>query len=220
MKINESALKHLIKSKGMTVESFGDKLGMKRQNVYHLMLRKYIKQPVVDKISMILSVDKKEFLEPDVINKNMTHETVAEPSSPYSKGNIIFVPLHAQGGFLNGYANKVYTDQLECFFLPGITGEHFAFEIAGMSMYKPGDERSAKTGDIIISKLIDGPEYFIRNKGYILQTIDGILYKVFDKITKEDGNFISLADGYDHHKIHLKKIKRAYFVDFIIKKPY
>lgn len=135
-------------------------------------------------------------------------------------GNIIRVPLHAVGGFLQGYKKKVYVDSLEHYSLSGIHGEHYDFEIEGMSMYKKDDERSAKPGDRVLCIRKEGFEDLAKNKGYVLQTIDGICYKIFDQIKGETAHFKSLNEDYDPLSFHLKEIKVIYFVDFILKKPY
>jgi hypothetical protein len=137
---------------------------------------------------------------------------------PKFKPNIIYVPLYAFGGFMTGYRDTIFIDSLERFSLPGVSGEHYAFEISGMSMYKSGEELSASPGDIAISRPVDGFNYLMKGKGYILQTVEGILYKIFDKLDDKLAHFHSLNPDYDGHKIPLKEIKRLYFVNFILKK--
>lgn len=134
------------------------------------------------------------------------------------KGNIVYVPLYAFGGFMNGYRDTVFIDSLERFSLPGISGEHFAFEIAGMSMYKTGEELCASPGDVAISRPIEGFNYLMKGKGYIVQSVEGILYKIFDKCDEKFAYFHSLNKEYDGQKIPFKDIKKLYFVNFILKK--
>lgn len=74
MRISEPALKKLIKNKGMTIKSFGAKLGMTRQGAYHLMIRKSVKQDLIDKICTVLSVDKKEFLIPENVTPEISEK--------------------------------------------------------------------------------------------------------------------------------------------------
>lgn len=137
---------------------------------------------------------------------------------PIKQGNIVFVPLHAYGGFLGGYRDTIFIESLEHFRLPGVMGEHYAFEIGGMSMYKAGDERSAAPGDIAISRPVEELKHLLKGKGYILQTIDGIIYKIFDTIKGEKAHFLSLNTDYDGCELALREIKKAYFVNFILKK--
>jgi len=216
VKISEPDLKHLIKSKGFTLDDFAKQLDITRQGLYHLMMRPYVKPATIEKICKVLSVDKEEFLEPEKVKQNVNENVTRETS----KGNIVFVPVTAQGGFLAGYRSPIFIQSLEHFRLPGVTGEHYAFEISGMSMYKPDDEKSAKTGDIAISRPVEQATHMSKGKGYILQAIDGILYKEFDKIENNVGYFNSINPEYDGHELPLKSIKKIYFVDFILKKSY
>lgn len=209
MKISEENLKRLIKDKGMTIESFAKKIGMTRQGLYYTLLRNDANQELIRKMCTVLSVDKSEFTIKESKENDVTRETT---------GNIIYVPLYAYGGFLGGYRNIVFIDQLEHFRLPGVIGEHYAFEIGGFSMMKPGDERSATPGDIAISRIVEDFKHLLKGKGYILQTVDGILYKIFEKMVGEKAYFISLNEEYEGHEIPLKDIKGLYFVDFILKK--
>lgn len=141
---------------------------------------------------------------------HLASERIPEYSRP---GNIIYVPLVAYGGFLQGYANKVYLDSLQRFTLPGITGEHYSFEVDGMSMYD-----MAAPGDYAIAKPEEKLEYMIKGKPYVLQTIDGILIKIFDKITGDQAHFHSFNKDYDGVALPMKSIKRVYFVSRILKK--
>lgn len=137
-----------------------------------------------------------------------------------TRGNIIRVPLHAVAGFLHGYRNKVYVDMLEHYSMPGYVGEFWDFEVEGMSMYYPGDERSAKPGDRLITIKKDGIHDLAKGKGYVVQVIDGLCYKIFEKIKDERAFFISLNPESDNIDFHLKEIKGLYFVKNIIKNPY
>lgn len=137
-----------------------------------------------------------------------------------TKGNIIRVPLHAIGGFLQGYRNRVYVDMLEHYSLPGYSGEFWDFEVEGMSMYCPGDERSAKPGDRLLTIKKDGINDLSKGKGYVVQVIDGLCYKVFDKIKDDKAYFISINPESKNIDFHLKEIKGIYFVKNIIKNPY
>lgn len=207
-------LKRLLKERDITQKQFADKMGLSRIYFHSLLNKKKLSKLYLDKIKKHLGTD-------------LNYETefygnaVSESQEEYKfRGNITYVPIHAQGGFLIGYESKVYVDQLTHFFIPGVIGEHYAIEISGMSMYKGDDERSAKSGDLAICKPIESLNSFTRERGYILQTVDGMAYKIFDRIVGDEAHFSSLNPEHDGCKIDLKKIKRAYFVDFIMKKPY
>ena len=138
MKISEQALRKAIKDNDYTLDSFGEKLGMTRQGVYSIWSRKRVEPELAARISKLLNVPLAEL--------ELSNES-ENASKKVTTGNIIYVPLIAYGGFLQGYSTKVFIDKLERFSLPGIQGEHYAFEVDGMSMYdvaSPGDMAIAR----------------------------------------------------------------------------
>lgn len=213
----EEKVKYLVRVRNMTMKDFAERMGMQRAAVYELIKRPVIRPEIVAKVCHILNIDKtffeikEKYPALDNISAVMAQEKAPEPYS--RSGNIIYVPLVAYGGFLQGYSNKVYVDSLSRFNLPGITGEHYAFEVDGMSMYD-----LAAPGDFAIAKPEEKLEYMVKGKTYVLQTIDGILIKIFDKITGEQATFHSFNKDYDGLTLPLKSLKRVYFVSRILKK--
>lgn len=149
----------------------------------------------------------------EVFSSQLSKNKIDEPSTPQGGGNIIYVPLVAYGGFLQGYSSKVFLDQLLRFTLPGVNGEHYAFEVDGMSMFD-----LAAPGDTAIAKLEEKLEWMIKGKTYVLQTTDGILIKLYEGIKGEKATFNSYNQEYRPIDIPLKSIKRVYFVTRILKK--
>lgn len=123
------------------------------------------------------------------------------------KGNIVYVPLKAYGGFLHGYSDKIYMDKLERFSLPGIFGEHFAFEVQGDSM-----SPYANPGDVVISQKEERLEWMVKGRAYVLQTIEGIIVKIFVKIEGGKAFFKSADKSGATPVIPLKEIKGVYLV--------
>lgn len=207
----EEKLKKAIKNKGFTIEEFAEKMGVSRQTVNDYPKRKTIDPAIIEKMCKLLGVDKDYFSE-SITSKFDTNVNY--------KGNIVHVPLAAQGGFLTGYANKVFMDTLQHYELPGVFGPHVSFEIQGMSMFTEGDDLSAKPGDWAICSEVEQLAWMMKQRGYILVTVDGILYKIFDKLDAEKKvvHFHSLNKDYDGLEIPMKSIKRVYFVTRILKK--
>lgn len=208
-------LRRLLRNRGIKLYEFADKLKITRPYFSTLLDRKKISDKYIPKIKKELGTD---------LNYETTDygtSSIKGPRSEYfspEKGNIIFVPLYAYGGFLTGYASNIFMDTLKRFFLPGVTGEHFAFEVDGMSMYD-----FASPGDWAISRPQETGDHFVKGRAYVLQTIDGILIKYFDSIEGSDDSakatFISHnKDFTEKIKIPLKSIKKAYFVTRILKK--
>lgn len=133
---------------------------------------------------------------------------------PHKQGNIVYVPLVAYGGFLQGYSNKAFIDSLERFALPGIHGEHFAFEVQGNSMVP-----IANPGDVVISKREEKLEWMLKGRAYVLQTVDGIIIKLFDRIAEGKAFFKSADRNHNHPSIPLKEIKGVYQVVKVLRDP-
>lgn len=150
--------------------------------------------------------------------------------SPYLKGNgrknLIVVPLKAFGGFLAGYKDKVYIDSLEHHSFPWIQGECFAFEVEGFSMYKTkvldGEifEVGYKPGSFVVATPVGEFESMMKGKDYVFQTVDGIILKRFVRLKGDYCEVESINEEYNPVKpLHLKGIKRMYYVEQNIKKP-
>lgn len=204
-------LKQWLRTNGYDVSWLAEKLGITTQSVYE-QLRK-------EKIGDIFKAK--------LVRANLTVFTANDnnaANSPvksiqFNKLNLMIVPLKAYGGFLTGYANRVFLDSLEYSEFPFIKGQCYAFEVDGFSMYNPGDENSVKPSDYVVCTEIPGPDWLNKGKIYVFQTIDGIIIKEFKAI--EDGNFIlrSLNPDYkDVPPIPVKSVKKIYYKEYIIKK--
>lgn len=205
-------------SGGLSVTRVAEMIGVSRQ-----ALHKWFTEPVISLDNLALLQKAIGFVPAGDDRGKITGvkydvNMVSEPGLQVERHNIIRVPLHAVGGFLQGYKNKVFVDMLEHYSMPGFTGEYWDFEVEGMSMYKLDDERSAKPGDRLLCKKMEGFHDLRKQKGYVLQTIDGICYKIFDKIKDDRAYFISLNEDFEDIDFYLKEIKTIYYVDFIMRK--
>lgn len=131
--------------------------------------------------------------------------TLEEPQTPYNKSlsqglneelerlktleneyiknnNIIFVPIPARAGFLEGYGNQEFEESLPRFCIPGLNkGIYYAFSVTGDSMYS-----TFTNGDVVISRPIEKLEDIRPNQAYIMCSYsDGIILKrlKLDKVT-------------------------------------
>lgn len=146
-------------------------------------------------------------------SRKISKESEAIPlSGPHNGDNIYFIPSYAYGGFLQGYANKIFMEGLEKFSLPGIHGEHYAFQVQGDSMMP-----LAGPGDIVISRKEEQLDWMVKGRVYVLQTIDGILIKTFEKIADKKAYFVSINKSGSTPIITLKDIKGVYQVVKILK---
>ena len=200
-------LKRLLREKEITQKNFAKKLDISRVYLISLFDKRKIKNEYRTKIKQLLGTD----LEYET--KNYGEPGALQAEEYTAGGNIVFVPLYVFGGFLTGYADQIFMSRLQRFFLPGITGEHYAFEVDGMSMHD-----FASPGDWAISSAQEAGDQFVRGRAYVLQTIDGLIIKYFDSIEGNEAHFYSHNKEYAPTKIPLKSIKKAYFVTRVLKK--
>lgn len=210
-------LRNYLDKNGISAEELAKKMGRSKVTIYNWIARNEL-SPVqlfelkrfgVDLgVELILTSAKDE-------GKNNEQFNEARELPKLDKDNIIFVPLYAYGGFLSGYANKIFMDSLERYSYPGIIGEHYMFEVQGDSM-----KGFVSAGDRVIARPEERLEWMVKNRVYVLQTIDGILIKFFDHIKGEYAMFKSANKDYSDVKIPLKSLKKVYLVVRVDKDPY
>lgn len=117
---------------------------------------------------------------------------------------IEIIPTTAQAGYLSGYDDPEYIEQLKKIKLPFLpTGQHRAFPIKGDSMLP------IKDGAYVIGKFIEDPSEIKDGKTYILVTQnDGIVYKRIKNNLKSNNTLELISDNnkYESYAIHLAEI--------------
>lgn len=166
-----------------------------------------------------------------IINENFS---LAEPTEKYTTnakpylipnegpGNLHWIPLKAQGGFLNGYASKVYMDSLEKTNMPMIRGNCFAFEVEGHSMVSDDDkEESYLPGSWVVGTPLENITWLQKDKVYVFVTIDGIIIKQFTKIVDDKIHLRSLNSSTEYKVpvLPLKSVKKIFFIELVMSKP-
>lgn len=157
--------------------------------------------------------------------ENLSNNVVKETRGPYGISNVkpftrstgtnnmYIVPIKAYGGFLTGYESPIFLETLEKAPFPFIKGECFAFEVDGFSMYK-----DYVPGDFVVTTPVENLDWLSKGKVYVVQTVDGIILKCFDRIENDHIHLYSLNDEYNPVKpIHLKDVKKVYFKEKVIK---
>ena len=117
---------------------------------------------------------------------------------------IEIVPNKATAGYLDGYDDPEYIEQLERIKLPFLpTGKHRTFPIKGDSMLP------IKDGSYIVGKYIEDLNDIKNGKTYIVVTFDqGIVYKRIIMDKNDTNNMILQSDNknYPAYQIHKKDI--------------
>ncbi len=117
---------------------------------------------------------------------------------------IEIVPIKASAGYLNGYDDPEYIEQLQNIKLPFLpTGKHRAFPIKGDSMLP------MKDGAFVIGKFIEDLNEINSGKTYVLLTLnDGMVYKrVYNQIEK-NGTLKLVSDNtaYEAYEVPINEV--------------
>lgn len=111
--------------------------------------------------------------------------------------NVVYVPVQARAGYLNGYGDPEYIESLPSFHMPHLTnGTYRCFEVKGNSMV-----RTFFDGDLVFGKYVedlrdikDGRVYVIvsKNEGVVLKRVINRVeerQKLILKSDNKDGNY-------------------------------
>jgi len=136
----------------------------------------------------LLKIGKNRFLFPILVDK---------------KGNdyIEVIPMKASAGYLNGYADPEFIENLPIMSLPfSVSGKHRSFPIKGDSM------PPANSGDFVVGKYVESLTDIKDGKTYILLTKDeGIVYKrVFSKVFRNAGHLELHSDNPQYQPYNVK----------------
>ncbi len=190
-------IRHLRKLKSLTQEHFAEELKITRSRISSyeegrseppiallVEFSDYFKLPVDVLIKNDLSYAKDtSFI--DIGNQRVLFPITVDEDN---ENMIEVVPVKASAGYLNGYADPEYIEQLEKIKLPFLpTGKHRAFPIKGDSMHP------VKDGSYVVASFIEGIADIKNGTTYIVVTLnDGIVYKrVYDKM--EENNSLLLS---------------------------
>lgn len=113
--------------------------------------------------------------------------------------NVVLVPVRARAGYLNGYNDPEFVQQLPAYRLPGLNhGTYRLFEVEGLSMYP-----TLHAGDLIIGQNIDRLQDVRDDRVHVIVTKnDGVVVKrVLNRIVK-DRKLILKSDNYKDRELY------------------
>ena len=213
MKHIQANIKHLRTLRKLSQERFADELGWSRSIVgsYEegrseppidrlIDLSDYFNIPIdilvkndlrLAKDTSFIEIGNKRVLFPVTVNEN--NEDLIE-----------VIPVKASAGYLSGYDDPEYIEQLQKIKLPFLpTGTHRAFPISGDSMLP------VKDGSFIVAQFVEDINTIKDGRTYIVLTKDdGLVYKrVYNKI-KEEGKLLLHSDNraYAPYSVSLENI--------------
>lgn len=107
------------------------------------------------------------------------------------EGTIEVIPGEATAGYLTGYGDPEYIEQLQRMKLPFLpSGKHRAFPIKGDSMWPVRD------GSYVVGRYIESLEQLRDGRTYVVVSRDeGITYKRVWKKLEEDGTLLLVPDN-------------------------
>ncbi|MBR9913217.1 MAG: LexA family transcriptional regulator [Algicola sp.] len=200
MKNIQANIRHLRSLKGLSQERFADELGWSRS-----MVGSYEEGRSEPPIERLIELSEYLNIPIDILVKNDLRR--AKDTSFIQIGNkrvlfpitvnddnedlIEIIPAKASAGYLSGYDDPEYIDQLQKIKLPFLpTGTHRAFPIKGDSMLP------VKDGAFVVAKFVESMDDVKGGRTYIVLTKDdGLVYKRIYLPEGDDFNLLLSSDN-------------------------
>lgn len=218
MSIANKNLKYLRKLRGWTQEEFAQKLRIKRS-----LLGAYEEEraePRIDILEVVADMFKltlDDLLRKDV-SDTKTNYLAKRRAQKLANGrtDIPFVPIKAAAGYLAGYGDPEFIDELNTFTLPMLTGgDYRAFEIVGDSMMP------TPSGSVIVGERVSHLDDVKSNQTYIVVSKnDGIVYKRIMKNNKQKNKMTLVSDNpsYQPYTINADDVIEVWQAQMVISK--
>lgn len=218
MSVAGKNLKYLRKLRGWTQEEFSAKLQIKRS-----LLGAYEEERAEPRLEVLeiagdmfkLTLDELLLTE---LGDNKGGYLARRRAQKLAAGNneIPFVPIKAAAGYLAGYSDPEYIDELNTFTLPMLSpGTYRAFEIVGDSMLP------TPSGSIIIGEMTANLEDVKSNQTYVIVSRnEGIVYKRVLKNTKAKGKLTLVSDNtaYQPYSVNASDVLEIWKASMVISK--
>jgi len=218
MSVASKNLKYLRKLRGLTQEEFANKLMIKRS-----LLGAYEEERAEPRIEVLevvadmfkLTLD--ELLRKDLGDSKGNY--LAKRRAQKLAGgrpDIPFVPVKAAAGYMAGYADPEFVDELNTFTLPMLSGGNFrAFEIIGDSMMP------TPSGSVIVGEKIENLGDLKSNQTYIVVSrSEGIVYKRVLKNNRSKNKLTMVSDNpsYQPYSMNAEDVLEFWEAQMIISK--
>ena len=212
-------LKYLRKLRGWTQEEFAVKLSIKRSLIgAYEEERADPRLEVLEIVGDIFKLTLDELLLKDLSNSGSNYLAKRRQQKMMTaERNIIhFVPVKAAAGYLAGYADSEFIDELNTFTLPMLAGGNYrAFEIIGDSMLP------TPSGSIIVGEKIESREDVKNDQAYIVVSRhEGIVYKRVVKNNKIKNKFTLISDNpqYQPYQVYVEDVVELWQAQMVISK--
>ncbi|HWK02705.1 MAG TPA: LexA family transcriptional regulator [Puia sp.] len=211
-------LKYLRKLRGWTQEEFAVKLGIKRS-----LLGAYEEERAEPRIEVLeivgdmfkLTLD--ELLRKELSDSKGSYLSKRRAQKLVSASNEIqLVPVKAAAGYLAGYADPEFLDELNTFTLPMLApGTYRAFEIVGDSMLP------TPSGSVIVGEKVEDLEEVKSNQTYVVVSRnEGIVYKRVMKNNKSRTKLTLVSDNtaYQPYNVNADDVLEVWKAQMVISK--
>jgi transcriptional regulator with XRE-family HTH domain len=213
-------LKYLRKLRGWTQEEFAIKVGIKRSLVgAYEEERADPRLEVLELVSEIFKLTLDDLLLKDLSNTGSDYLAKRRQQKMLTaERNLIhFVPVKAAAGYLAGYADSEFIDELNTFTLPMLAGGNYrAFEIIGDSMMP------TPSGSIIVGEKSENNTDSIKNnQAYIVVSRnEGIVYKRIVKNNKTKNKLTLVSDNpqYQPYQINAEDVLELWQAQMVLSK--
>ncbi|MEJ7627040.1 MAG: LexA family transcriptional regulator [Ferruginibacter sp.] len=212
-------LKYLRKLRGWTQEEFANKLNIKRSLIgAYEEERADPRLEVLEIISEMFKLSLDELLLKDLSNTGNSYwmKRRQQKMATADRNVIHFVPVKAAAGYLAGYADSEFIDELNTFTLPMLSGGNYrAFEIIGDSMMP------TPSGSIIVGEKVNSLEDVKSNAACIVVSKnEGIVYKriVKNNRAKNKVSLVSDNPAYQPYQVNSDDIAEIWMAQVIIGK--
>ncbi len=212
--------RYLRKLKGWTQEEFANRLDIKRSLVgAYEEERAEPKLEAMERICKIFKITLDDLILKDLSAPKATSYLEQRRGLKMAKetnGVIQFVPAKAAAGYLAGYADEDFIDELNTFTLPMLaSGTYRAFEIIGDSMMP------TPSGSVIVGEKVDDMEEVKTSNTYVvLSKQDGVVYKRVVKNNKAKNKITLVSDNpsYEPYNLNAEDVLEMWKAVYILQK--
>ncbi len=209
-------IKYLRRLKGWTQEEFAVKLGIKRSLLgAYEEERAEPRYDVLEKVSDLFKVSLDDLLRKDLSESKGSYIARRRMLKMAGDSNTIhFVPIKAAAGYLNGYSDPEFIDELNTFTLPMLaSGTYRAFEIVGDSMLP------TPSGSVIIGEKVEDLDAVKNNHAYIvLSRTEGVVYKRVVKSNRSKQRLTLVSDNpaFQPYQINAEDVLEMWSAQLVI----
>ncbi|MFY7840582.1 MAG: XRE family transcriptional regulator [Lacibacter sp.] len=209
-------LKYLRKLRGWTQEEFAQKIGIKRSLVgAYEEERAEPNYDVLETVSDLFKVSIDDLLRKDLSETKGSYLAKRRQLKMMAETNVIhFVPVKAAAGYLNGYADPEFLDELNTFTLPMLSGGTYrAFEIVGDSMLP------TPSGSVIVGEKVHNLDDVKNNNAYIiLSKSEGVVYKRVLKSNRSKNKLTLVSDNptYQPYQVNAEDVLEFWSAQMVL----